>query len=156
MKVWNNQEPNLSYYTYLSYEFPHKEKILRKRAETLLIGLPLCALQDGLEPTTPWLTVRCSNQLSYWSICCNQFSDCDCKDRTFFFNCQTFFKKKQQKLEFFIFLCRLLYILSFKCYLCPIYILRYDEKNNTMLRIIGNATIRCLCPERQKSLIWNC
>ena len=26
------------------------------------------ALQDGLEPTTPWLTVRCSNQLSYWSI----------------------------------------------------------------------------------------
>ena len=25
------------------------------------------ALQDGLEPTTPWLTVRCSNQLSYWS-----------------------------------------------------------------------------------------
>ena len=28
---------------------------------------PLFALQDGLEPTTPWLTVRCSNQLSYWS-----------------------------------------------------------------------------------------
>ena len=29
------------------------------------------ALQDGLEPTTPWLTVRCSNQLSYWSrFCC--------------------------------------------------------------------------------------
>ena len=28
-------------------------------------GFP--ALQDGLEPTTPWLTVRCSNQLSYWS-----------------------------------------------------------------------------------------
>ena len=27
------------------------------------------ALQDGLEPTTPWLTVRCSNQLSYWSSC---------------------------------------------------------------------------------------
>ena len=27
----------------------------------------LFALQDGLEPTTPWLTVMCSNQLSYWS-----------------------------------------------------------------------------------------
>ena len=30
----------------------------------------ICALQDGLEPTTPWLTVRCSNQLSYWSSMC--------------------------------------------------------------------------------------
>ncbi|PNP94171.1 hypothetical protein BFS16_08380 [Hoylesella timonensis] len=32
----------------------HSQHIfLLKRAETLLIGLPLCALQDGLEPTTP-------------------------------------------------------------------------------------------------------
>ena len=28
----------------------------------------LFALQVGLEPTTPWLTVRCSNRLSYWRI----------------------------------------------------------------------------------------
>ena len=28
----------------------------------------IVAAQVGLEPTTLWLTVRCSNQLSYWAI----------------------------------------------------------------------------------------
>ena len=40
---------------------------IKTKKET--IKSPLFALQDGLEPTTPWLTVRCSNQLSYWSRC---------------------------------------------------------------------------------------
>ena len=50
------------------------------------------ALQDGLEPTTPWLTVRCSNQLSYWSIMFEQscLLDCGCKGKKFFANTKNF------------------------------------------------------------------
>ena len=40
--------------------------VSKKRGQPPYGDCPL-ALQDGLEPTTPWLTVMCSNQLSYWS-----------------------------------------------------------------------------------------
>ena len=43
-------------------------EIVTKRKGVGFFPAPCFALQDGLEPTTPWLTVRCSNQLSYWSI----------------------------------------------------------------------------------------
>ena len=77
------------------------------------------ALQDGLEPTTPWLTVRCSNQLSYWSISANPLFDCECKSTTFFLFHQTFWGK------FFI-SCKNTVIFSLCCcflliiyYFCP-------------------------------------
>ena len=53
----------------------------------------LFALQDGLEPTTPWLTVRCSNQLSYWSVFSAKnvtFLICVCKSTNFSSFCQIF------------------------------------------------------------------
>ena len=40
---------------------------IETKKELQVKPITLFALQDGLEPTTPWLTVRCSNQLSYWS-----------------------------------------------------------------------------------------
>ena len=40
---------------------------IETKKELQVKPVTLFALQDGLEPTTPWLTVRCSNQLSYWS-----------------------------------------------------------------------------------------
>ena len=49
-----------------NFEIWEKEKS-RKSLTYRTLSL---ALQDGLEPTTPWLTVRCSNQLSYWSRFC--------------------------------------------------------------------------------------
>ena len=83
------------------------------------IWRPLWALQDGLEPTTPWLTVRCSNQLSYWSISANPLFDCECKSTTFFLFHQTFWGK------FFI-SCKNTVIFSLCCcflliiyYFCP-------------------------------------
>ena len=41
---------------------------IETKKELQVKPVTLFALQDGLEPTTPWLTVRCSNQLSYWSF----------------------------------------------------------------------------------------
>ena len=50
-----------------NFEMWEKEK----SRKSLIYRTLSWALQDGLEPTTPWLTVRCSNQLSYWSrFCC--------------------------------------------------------------------------------------
>ena len=50
-------------------KFEMREK--EKSRKSLIYRTLSWALQDGLEPTTPWLTVRCSNQLSYWSrFCC--------------------------------------------------------------------------------------
>ena len=41
----------------------------KKNGQTVISDdLSALAPQVGLEPTTPWLTVRCSNQLSYWGI----------------------------------------------------------------------------------------
>ena len=54
----------------------------KKRKRSGRSVLFLCALQDGLEPTTPWLTVRCSNQLSYWS----SFYQFGCKSNRYFPN----------------------------------------------------------------------
>ena len=68
-------------------------------------GFP--ALQDGLEPTTPWLTVRCSNQLSYWSnllLRLQLISELRCKGTTFFLFHQIFsqlFLIFSQKSAFF-------------------------------------------------------
>ena len=50
-----------------SYEEMSYEK--KKNGQTVISDdLSALAPQVGLEPTTPWLTVRCSNQLSYWGI----------------------------------------------------------------------------------------
>ena len=38
----------------------------KKRNTQFAPDAPSIALQIGLEPMTLWLTVRCSNQLSYW------------------------------------------------------------------------------------------
>ena len=48
-----------------------RQKETKKRCQPKLTSF---ALQVGLEPTTPWLTVRCSNRLSYWRICLELFS----------------------------------------------------------------------------------
>ena len=60
--------------------------------------LLIFALQDGLEPTTPWLTVMCSNQLSYWS---SDFvliiSEMRCKSNAKFWIVQHLEQKKWKK-----------------------------------------------------------
>ena len=53
------------YWLQIGYKFEMWEK--EKSRKSLIYRTLSWALQDGLEPTTPWLTVRCSNQLSYWS-----------------------------------------------------------------------------------------
>ena len=61
------------------------------------------ALQDGLEPTTPWLTVRCSNQLSYWSKFGKipvHFSELLCKSNGYFWNTQYIWQKNDKKMIF--------------------------------------------------------
>ena len=51
----------------MSYEEMSYEE--KKNGQTVISDdLSALAPQVGLEPTTPWLTVRCSNQLSYWGI----------------------------------------------------------------------------------------
>ena len=49
---------------------PHGTKFQRILSPSWLpiTALPLIIMapQVGLEPTTPWLTVKCSNRLSYW------------------------------------------------------------------------------------------
>ena len=50
----------------------------------------LIAPQVGLEPTTPWLTVRCSNQLSY----CGIFKNSSNKHSNSFILCQVILKNR--------------------------------------------------------------
>ena len=59
-KVWNWVQNGCN------FEILEKEE----SRKSLIYRTLSWALQDGLEPTTPWLTVRCSNQLSYWSSHC--------------------------------------------------------------------------------------
>ena len=62
----------------------------------------LFALQDGLEPTTPWLTVMCSNQLSYWSSFMLQsalFLNCDAKVHRFSETTKLFSRNLKKKLK---------------------------------------------------------
>ena len=75
---------------------------IKTKKET--IKSPFFALQDGLEPTTPWLTVRCSNQLSYSGFFENPglplFSEC--KYIAFFYSCKicpVFFAKTSYLYE---------------------------------------------------------
>ena len=74
-------------------------RTIKKRELQTCNSLILNALQDGLEPTTPWLTVRCSNQLSYWSKMLVKVL-CSCKRLQrylFFFNWQNIFEKYLKK-----------------------------------------------------------
>ena len=62
----------LAMFFYFFLLFSHRESntdcLIRSQVFYPLNYGRILALQDGLEPTTLWLTVRCSNQLSYWSI----------------------------------------------------------------------------------------
>ena len=78
-KVWNWVQNGCN------FEMREKEK----SRKSMIYRTFFKALQDGLEPTTPWLTVRCSNQLSYWSGCAS-FLICGCKGTAFFLAEQTF------------------------------------------------------------------
>ena len=52
------------------------------------------APEQGLEPRTPWLTVMCSNQLSYSGIVKEPLSfDCGAKVHHFFYSANFFAKK---------------------------------------------------------------
>ena len=92
-KVWNWVQNGCN------FEMWEKEKSRKSLTYRTLSN----ALQDGLEPTTPWLTVRCSNQLSYWSRCAS-FLICGCKGKTIFRNVQTFWRKNSWYGYFFIIL----------------------------------------------------
>ena len=51
----------------------------KKRSRFISQPLDFLAPQQGLEPWTPWLTVRCSNQLSYWGIFCGMLRERLCR-----------------------------------------------------------------------------
>ena len=57
----------------------HIEHSMKKHSQISLQVLDFLAPQQGLEPWTPWLTVRCSNQLSYWGIFCGMLRERLCR-----------------------------------------------------------------------------
>lgn len=82
------------------------------------------ALQDGLEPTTPWLTVRCSNQLSYWSSVINIPPNADAKVESFLITCKFFLvffaskaKKNKKECEMRLFHIIIMYLCMYVFYL---------------------------------------
>ena len=59
------------------------------------------APEQGLEPRTPWLTVMCSNRLSYSGICKEPLSfDCGAKVDIIFYSANFFAKILQKKYHF--------------------------------------------------------
>ena len=110
--------------------FPWCSRREKKKELDFSNSLIFMALQDGLEPTTPWLTVRCSNQLSYWSRCYS-FLNCGCKSTLFFWNHQTFWEKKSFSDVFCCFLC-----------LFPIAARNSDDQNMTLRKRREPATLK--------------
>ena len=116
-----------------------------KKSESFWLAFFL-APQTGLEPVTPWLTVMCSNQLSYWGSRLSRsvvtslplcFSDA--KIRMFFILPNKFSKKNYIKNKKCIKKNMAVYTLFWLPSQCEKSDLKLTNKNNTITSWVKHA-----------------